>query len=171
MGLYNTSKGSNGIAASQIVNKIGQYEWQNAPHLACDGDTNSDTLSYGTCSEPDKPSPSCCLNTGFYVTYPGNALTVVGFRVCSGNSHTERDPMTVTLEGSQGAIDKLMLGSSWTLMYEGRSGLPSNPVKKYCGDIIAILNSRSFNSYRFLVTGKRGRSASVQFSEVQLRIS
>ncbi|CAF1091796.1 unnamed protein product [Adineta steineri] len=59
-------------------------------------------------------------------------------------------------------------GSSWTLIYSGSTGLETDPGRYTCAMVQLIDNSIQYRSYRFLVTGKRSTSYSVQYSEVIL---
>jgi hypothetical protein len=45
----------------------------------------------------------------------------------SYNSLPARDPMTITIEGSNQPSSVLLFGSNWTLIYSGTSGFDSDP--------------------------------------------
>jgi len=77
--------------------------------------------------------------------------------------------MTITIEGSIQPSSALLLGSSWTLLYNGSSGLDSDPGRSSEGVIETVTNIiSSYNSYRLLVTSKRNSSNAVQYSEIEL---
>lgn len=81
----------------------------------------------------------------------------------------ERDPLTITIEGSNQSISALMLGSSWTLIYNGSTGLNPDPGRNNSGIIQNMSNNTSwYTSYRILVTSKRHISDAVHFGEIEL---
>jgi len=110
----------------------------------------------------------CGLNTGFYLELLQGQVLVTALQVCTANDFPERDPLTVTLEGSNQSGTALTVGTSWSLIYSGNTGLPSNPGRGICGTVQSFNNSIQYKSYRFLVSGKRDMSNSVQYSELQL---
>ena len=66
---------------------------------------------------------------GFIVTPPvhGPLTNVFGVRFRTGNDAPERDPLTVTLEGTTDANPTATLNSSWTQIYSGPTGLSTDP--------------------------------------------
>src|SRR5690242_10728463 len=65
------------------------------------------------------------VNTGL-ITTPvtnGPSTLVSAIRFTTANDHPERDPLTVTLEGTQDASATTNPNSAWTLIYSGTSGL------------------------------------------------
>jgi hypothetical protein len=110
----------------------------------------------------------CGLNTGLYLKLSQDPVLVTGLQVCTANDFPERDPLTVTLEGSNESGTALTVGTSWYLIYNGTTGLQSNPGRGICGTVQSFNNSIQFKSYRFLVSGKRAMSNCVQYSELQL---
>jgi hypothetical protein len=77
----------------------------------------------------------------------------------------ERDPLTITIEGSNQSISALMLGSSWTLIYNTSTGLNPDPGRNNSGIIQNMTNN---TSYRILVISKRNISDAVHFGEIEL---
>jgi hypothetical protein len=76
--------------------------------------------------------------------------------------------MRITIEGSNQSSSALLFGSSWTLIYNGSSGLDSDPGRYTFGLTQFISNNViSYESYRLLITSKRSLSNAVQYSEVQ----
>jgi hypothetical protein len=62
-----------------------------------------------------------------------------------------------------------MLGSSWTLIYNGSSGLDTDPGRYNDGKVQYIPNNAIwYTSYRILTTSKRGNDTAVQYGEVSL---
>lgn len=164
-----TVAGQNSVAASEGIG-VGLYPSAEAPHFACDGNIQTKSLNFGNCTQQMTAS-TCGLDTGFYITHLENASRIIGFRICTANDAPERDPTNVTLEGSNRIGTELTLGSSWTLIYQGISGLQVNPGRTVCGSIVLFSNTLGFNSYRFLITAKRGNENSVQFSELKLIVA
>ncbi|CAF3921049.1 unnamed protein product [Rotaria sp. Silwood1] len=162
-GIYNTIAGGNSIPSS-----IGENSpIKEQPKNACDNTTFTKYLNSGKCPKYGSPI-DCGLNTGLYVTLERGASIVVGFQLCAANDFPSRDPITITLEGTNEVAKKLTLGSSWTLMYSGFSGLNNDPGRYTCGEKRLFSNSVEYASYRFLVTGKRDVGNSVQYSELRL---
>ena len=166
--MYNTTAGGNSIAASAGLG-VGNHPSGEAPYFGCDENTETKTLHFGHCIQGTSSTDSG-LNTGLYVTHAGNASLVIGLRMCTGNDMPDRDPINVTLEGSNQNAANLVSGSSWTLLYRGSCGLEIDRGRKVCGSVILFSNTLTFNSYRMLVTQKRGIDNSVQFSEMKLVI-
>ena len=96
---------------------------------------------------------------------------VVGFRFCTANDAAARDPMSITLEGSNQTGTDLNLGSSWTLLYSGVSGLQVDPGRSQYGSRVYFNNTMVFQSYRLLITSKRDLENSMQFSEFRLIVA
>ncbi|CAF1558763.1 unnamed protein product [Adineta steineri] len=145
----------------------GHYRPEHSPANACDGDTSTKYLSYGRCSD-DKHAVECGSDTGFYLELKRGASLVTGLQICTANDRPERDPLTMSLEGSNQSGSNLTLGSSWTLIYNGPSGLQTNPGRLTCRIMQLTNNSIQYKSYRFLVSSKRGVENSVQYSELKL---
>ncbi|CAF1517571.1 unnamed protein product, partial [Rotaria sordida] len=123
--IYKTTVGTNSTTATP-GNYIGQYIPTESPYNACDNNTGTKYLSFGTCGETTIDS-ICGLNTGLYLELqPGSSL-IIGLQMCTGNDYPERDPFIVSLEGSNLSGTVLNLGTSWTLIYNGPSGLQTDP--------------------------------------------
>ncbi|CAF1148145.1 unnamed protein product [Adineta ricciae] len=165
-GVCNTPAGADSVAASA-------GEWQchymvrESPDKACDGNVSTKYLSFGACYNGGK-GPTCGMGTGFYLELSRGPTLVNGMKVCTANDFDQRDPIHVSLEGSNLPGRDLSLGSSWTLLYDGSSGLETDPGRKECGPLQLFNNTKEYRSYRFLVSAKRNISYSVQYSEVQL---
>lgn len=110
----------------------------------------------------------CGDKTGFYVTLKNGPSLLRAFRIRSGHYKAARDPLTVTLEGSNLPSAYLTLGSSWTLIYNGSSGLAIDPGRSLFGETQTISNNSIwYSSYRFLVTAKKDSEVSAEYSEMQ----
>ncbi len=146
---------------------VGDYYSSQIPIYACDNIISTIYTNFGNCNSTCNLT-TCGLNTGFYRTPQRGASLLIGLLVCTGSGLNQRDPITITLEGSNEAVSALTLGSSWTLIYSGPSGLATDPGRSACG--IAQLfpsNTVWYTSYRFLVTSKRGADSCASYSEVQ----
>ncbi|CAF4200147.1 unnamed protein product [Adineta steineri] len=153
--------------ASQSGESHNQYHPSAPPANACDGDTSTKYLHFGWC-QSDQWEVYCGLDTGFYLELKRGASLVTGLQICTANDRESRDPLTVSLEGSNQSGSSLTLGSSWNLIYNGPSGLETDPGRLTCGIMQLINNSIQYKSYRFLVTSKRDIENSVQYSELKL---
>lgn len=123
--------------------------------------------SFGS-SSADVISLRSGLNTGFYITLDTGVCIVTGFRFTTATSESKRDPMVVTLEGSNADNSLLTLGRSWSLIYNGSSGLQIDPGRGKEGSLQMLNNSQSYRSYRMLVVSKRGNESGVHYSEFDL---
>ena len=162
-----TVAGGNSTASSVGLGSL-NYPTNEAPYKGCDNNLLTKSLNFGTCAEGGVLSLDCGLRTGFYVTTIRNDSLAIGLRLCTANDMPNRDPLNVTLEGSNQNGTNLILGASWTLIYSGLSGLAVDPGRNTCGDKVFFPNNNTFTSYRLLITVKRGRENSIQLSEFQL---
>jgi hypothetical protein len=165
--VWNTSAGGNS-SPSLNVSGISNYWSAETPLDACDNNIATFYTNFGACASGSS-SIACGLNTGFYRTPPRGASLIIGMQVCTRSNLPARDPITITFEGSNQPTSALNLGSSWTLIYSGQSGLATDPGRSACG-IPQLFPSNSiwYTSYRFLVTSKRGSDSSASYAEVQL---
>ncbi|CAF1193181.1 unnamed protein product [Adineta steineri] len=153
--------------ASEPGTWYNNYHQSTPPANACDGDTSTKYLHFGACSEGGNDM-TCGLDTGFYLELKRGAAVVTGLQICTADDFPERDPLTISLEGSNQSGAALTLGSSWALIYNGDSGLETDTDRFTCGNVQQINNSIQYKSYRFLVSSKRGPGSSVQYSELKL---
>lgn len=144
------------------------YPTNEAPYKGCDNNLLTKNLNFGNCYDTSALSLDCGLRTGFYVTATNSGSLATGLRLCTANDAPTRDPLNVTLEGSNENGTNLILGASWTLIYSGVSGLAVDPGRSTCGGKVFFLNNNTFTSYRLLITVKRGADNSIQLSEFQL---
>ncbi|CAF1035305.1 unnamed protein product [Adineta steineri] len=148
--IYQT-KISKNSQRSAVGNLYGSYPPDQSPDNACDGNHLTKYLNFGMCFE-DSHEVQC----------------VTGLQICTAEDYATRDPLTISLEGSNEPYPTLILGPSWTLIYNGPSGLQKDPGRLTCGIVQLVNNSAQYKSYRFLVSGKRNISNSVQYSELKL---
>jgi hypothetical protein len=106
---------------------------------------------------------------GFIVT-PSAASIVNAFRFATGNDAVERDPLMITIEGTNSLNATTTLNSTWTTIYSGVSGLATDPGRDTFGATVSFSNATSFLSYRVLVSSVRTPASanSFQFSEIEL---
>jgi hypothetical protein len=79
------------------------------------------------------------------------------------------DPLMITIEGSNYNESELTFGKSWTLIYNGTTGLTNDPGTRNFGMLqLASTLLMPFTSYRLLVTSKRSESNAVSYSEFQM---
>jgi hypothetical protein len=157
IGIAGTPGNGNSIQATVgTAAGLNNYPGGETPDMAIDGNIDSKYLNFAE------------VNTGFIVTIPGVAI-VNGFRFTTANDAPERDPVTISLEGTSALSPNNALEASWTPLYIGVSGLGTDPGRELNGQTINFANALSYNTYRLLITEVRsGATAnSMQFSEVQ----
>ncbi len=108
---------------------------------------------------------TCGVNTGLYLTLYSGPYNLMAFF----SYHTQSDPLTIIIEGSNQNGSALTVESSWTLIYHGTSGLNPYPGRFTMGTLIILPNVlMSFKSYRLLITSKRAVQTSTSCSEFVL---
>ncbi len=159
--VWNVSAGEDSIPASPGVS-TGNYWYWNSPNNAFDGNLSTVLCSYGVCNLTEYRI-ECSQNTGVYVTAQQGPFVLQAFRIAMGTYGSPCDPMTITIEGSNQMGSALVLGSSWTLLYNGTSGLSIDPGRTSLGiQQIITNNTLTFASYRI--------ESCVEYGEVQLFI-
>ncbi|CAF0823740.1 unnamed protein product [Adineta steineri] len=165
--IWNTTAGGSSIYAVSGYYS-GNYYPSGSAQVAFDGNLSTRACSYGTCNSSFQ-ALTCGEKTGFYVTMNGGPKVLVAFYMSSGFEPTSRarDPMTITIEGSNLNGSTLILGSSWTLIYNGSAGFIINPGRAAWGTLQLIPNPLiAFASYRLLVSSKQGSDACSSYGEV-----
>ena len=168
-GLWNTTAGGDGTLSSP-GNGTGNYNPQEIPQYVFDSDSNRKHNSYGFCNKSStSSSPICGLNTGFYIKLQPYPSLLIAFRFRTANNLIERDPLIITIEGSNQNSSNLLSGSSWTLIYNGSTGLETAIDRFQFGTTQWLSdNWLWFQSYRILVLTKRNSSNAVQYGEMEL---
>jgi hypothetical protein len=111
----------------------------------------------------------CGLSTGFQLTARPYPALLTAIRVATGNGDMKSDPLTITIEGSNRPASDLFLGSSWTLIYNGSTGLSNVTARALFGSMQYLWNNSNwFSSYRVLVAAKRNSSNAVEYGGVEL---
>ena len=162
--IYNSGVGQNSSASTAGL-IAGNYNPSEPAINIFDQNLSTKYLNYGTCNAVTTAA-NCGLQSGFYFTAARGLSLLKSFRFGTGNDYPERDPFTITIEGSNATI--LTLGSSWTLIYNGSTGLESDPGRSTFGVTQNLSNTIWCRSYRVLATSKRAASSSVQYSEMEL---
>lgn len=167
--VWNTTAGHNSLPATPGTG-IGNYFPPLSPQNVFDGDWATSFASYGF-GYASIPTATGGLNTGVYLTIPGDPFVLNAFRiVTTGSVEVTRDPLKLTIEGSNLIGSALTLGSSWILIYNGTTGLDINPGRTKPGICQTINNNTStFSSYRFLFTERRaGDIYCIDYKEIEL---
>jgi alpha-L-fucosidase 2 len=107
-------------------------------------------------------------DTGFVLTLGIGKSVVKGLRFATGGDMPERDPLTVTIEGSNDDNAHAGGARDFTLIYSGPCGLKLDPGRRKWGEAVKFDNSTAYKSYRVLVTQPRKAGFGAQLSEVQL---
>ena len=162
--LWNTVVGGDGSIAVEGANGAGTYYTAQPVTNLFDAKLTSKFTSRGNSSSGINSVAG--INTGFHVSIAQCSPTLVQFRFATTDTGIERDPFTITVEGTSSG--SLLSGSSWTSIYTGPSGLENITARATYGPYQTIPSPRIFSSYRFLVTSKRGNGTFVSYTEVDL---
>ncbi|CAF3946643.1 unnamed protein product [Adineta steineri] len=165
--IWNTTAGTDSVYAVSGTS-IGTYYPGQSAQTAFDGDLTDGPCNHGSCDYTNG-ALACGTKAGFYITINGAPKVLAAFDVIShtGSWSRVRDPMMITIEGSNLNGSALTLGSSWTLIYNGSAGLITDPGRAAWGTLQLISNpSIAFASYRLLVTSKQGYDSCASCSEI-----
>ena len=165
-GIWNTVAGGSSTEASAGL-ASGNYPDAETPPNLFDGNANTKYTSFGSCVSNGDPSATCAVDTGFYLTLQRAISILQGFRIRTANDLPDRDPLTITIEGSNDVASLLTSGSSWTLIYNGVTGLSVDPGRLTWGSYQFFPNLVAFSSYRFLIASKRGVADATQYADVE----
>ena len=164
-GIWNAVAGGNSSFATALALGAGTYPSDRSPDQLFDDLNNTCYASRGNSIIGSNSIAG--LNTGFYVSMAACSPVLDGFIIQTCNEDSSRDPIKITIEGSN-KNSSLNLGSSWTLIYNGSTGLDTNPGRQTNGLYQTISNTNSYKNYRLLVTSKRGsQSDFVSYSAVK----
>lgn len=128
-----------------------------------DGNLDSKHLNKGN---SDGGSPG--VNTGFLITPKAGAKIVAAIQFATANDSEERDPVSITVEGSNAEDAIKAQGSDFTLIYSGPGGLENVLDRNHWGHTVTFTNATAYKSYRVLITATRGEASGTQYSEVRL---
>jgi alpha-L-fucosidase 2 len=109
-------------------------------------------------------------NQAGFVVLPGlGASVVTGIRFFTGNDVPGRDPLMITIEGSNASNATCSGSAEFSLIYEGPSGLESQLERRSWGQTVQFENSTAYTSYRVLISQTRGgQGTGTQYGEVEL---
>ncbi|CAF1528032.1 unnamed protein product, partial [Adineta ricciae] len=165
--LWNTTAGHDSTPSTAGYS-VGNYYAFFPPKNMLDNDLTTSVALYGVCGVRTFGA-NCGENTGAYVVSNRGSFILDSFRVATGRYGSLRDPMIITIEGSNYTDYSLTLGSSWTLLYNDTTGLLSDPGRSAFGQTqILVNNTLSFKSYRFLFPLVRGNETCIEVAEIQV---
>ena len=153
------------------------YPANEAPANAIDNTTANKYLNFGSTSTNNTAGNYA----GFIVTPSAGPTNLTGIQFTTGNDSADRDPLTVTIEGTNTAIPSGVAAggtvtATWSPIYSGPSGIvagSTDPGRNLAEPFVNFTptTAGNFTSYRVLVTSVRGdpsETCCMQFDEVQL---
>ena len=166
-GLWNTTFLGDGTPATP-GDDFGNYIISEAPQYALDQNSSTKFTSFGYCLA-DEDYEYCGIDTGFYVTPQQGPTLLLGIQFTTANDFSVRDPLTITIEGSNATSSALLLGTSWSLIDSVSTGLEVSPGRKTDAMFRCLpSNTIWYTSYRILITSVQDAADCVQYSEVKL---
>lgn len=108
------------------------------------------------------------LDAGFMLTVKSPEEVVTAFQFATADDMPNRDPYSITIEGTNTPDASAGNGSGFVLLYDGPAGLAVNPGRKSWGRVIEFRNSTAYKCYRVLVTETLNDSDATQYSEFRL---
>jgi hypothetical protein len=170
VGIWNASVGDDSLVVTEGPSN-GQYPNANeGPAGVNDYNVLTKYNSYGS-ANVSTILPGAGIGTGFYVTMAVGACVATDIQFAAANDAPERDPITMTLEGSNVVNTSLLSeGSSWTLIYSGWTEISNTtiPPRTAYVDPQNFTNTARFTSYRFIMTSQRSSATNLQYSEAHL---
>ena len=136
---------------------------QEPPSAALDGDTGAKYLNKAQDGTKDPG-----VDSGLLITPKKGSTIVTAFQFYTGNDMPERDPLTVTLEGSNDPTATKEGCKNFTLIYQGTGGLDNDPDRGNSGVQVTFPNTTAYTTYRLLVTKTRATTDGCQFGEFTL---
>jgi hypothetical protein len=165
-GFYQGSVGEDDLPSS-VGSGAGQYPSAMAPARAIDVNPATKYLNYGN-GGSTVSSATKGVGTGFIVTPALGPSIVTGIQVATAADTPNRDPLTVSIEGSNATTD-LNAGASWTLIADNVNlGINVDPARQMFGPVVMFANTTAYRSYRVIVKSQRGADTSVQYAEMNL---
>jgi hypothetical protein len=166
-GISATTIGGNDTVATAGTGS-GQFPAAESPPNAIDQSTGTKYLNFGN-GASGVTSATKGVGTGFYVTPVFGSSIANAIKLATANDSPNRDPLTVSLEGSNATGANLDLGSSWTLIQSSINlGIGADPGRLTSGPLVTFANTTPYTSYRVLVQSQRGIDNSTQYSELNL---
>ncbi|CAF0744469.1 unnamed protein product [Rotaria sordida] len=167
--IWNTIAGGNSSPTwtSEIE---GIYNIADSPDVVFDNDLTTEYTNCGSCSSGSSSMLiTCGENTGWYLSLGNRFFSLVAFYIGTNTKYPQRDPLTITIEGSNLQRDELIFGWSWTLIYNDSTGLVSNPGRSTFG-VLQIIPQfpLPYANYRVLITSKRGIDTCTSYTEFMM---
>ncbi len=168
LGLWNTVATGDGTVSTPGTG-VGHHYTSEIPENALDQNNMTKYTNFGNCNNTLNGSIACGTNTGFFLTLRRGLSLLLAIRFRAANSMPDRDPMTITIEGSNQPSSSLIVGSTWALIYNGLTGLNPDP-GRYNYGIFQLISSNTiyYQSYRILITSKRSYGDSTQYGRVEM---
>jgi len=168
-GLYNTSAGESTGGYNGRYSVPSEY-----PQYALDHNVTTKYLNFGNDGNYNVAVEQAGQNTGFIVVPVNGAATIAqGLFFATANDNPNRDPTGVTLEELNETDNAaLQLGSTWTLLYSGSTGISAtvDPGRETYVEPQMFNNTIAFVSYRLLISSQRDTDMAVQYSEAQILV-
>lgn len=167
VGIYNTTAGAS-------TGGFGMYLGGESPSEAIDNSTATKYMNFGyrgTSAPANAVYDQPGATTGFYVTPRiSNISIVVGILFATANDYPNQNPTSITLEVTNSTGSVLNVGSSWTLIYNGSTGISAtvDPGRNTYGIQQLFFTIIPYSSYRILITGYRANGSGVQYSEAHI---
>jgi len=166
IGLYNTTAGASTGTFDDLYSNT-----EELPKFAMDNLTTTKYFNYGRKNDSINVLYTPGTGAGFVVIPAiSNSSVACGLLFATANDWSDRDPITVTLEGSNiFNMTVLRSGTNWTLIYNGSTGISAVLNRMTYGVQQTFKNEKQFASYRLLISEVRGnRTDAVQYSEARI---
>jgi hypothetical protein len=165
-GFYQGSVGGN-ETPSTVGGGAGQYLANESPANAVDNNPATKYLNFGNGSG-GVSSPTKGVGTGFYVRPVLGPSIVTGIQVATANDSPNRDPLTVSIEGTN-ATGNFDSGATWTLIADNVNlGIDTDPGRQAYGPVVRFANATAYRNYRVIIKSQRGSDTGVQYAELNL---
>lgn len=131
-----------------------------SPGKVLDGNTTSKYLNYGE------------QNSGLIIKPVSGASIVRSFRLTTADDHSERDPASYEIYGTNDSIssgnNSTGLAENWTLISSGSLSLPE--ARETDGPLVSFANSTSYSAYKIVLPTVKDSSEanSMQFADISL---
>jgi hypothetical protein len=151
--------------ASTAGSAAGQFPGNQTPSLAVDQDASTKYLNFGNAGGA---STTKGVGTGFYFRAAAGPTLVTGVQVATANDFPTRDPLTVSIEGTN-ATNNFTAGATWTLIADNVNlGIDADPGRQTFGPVTRFANTTAYTSYRVIVRSQRGADTAEQYAEMNL---
>jgi hypothetical protein len=128
-------------------------------------DGSTSTKYYNTGQDGSNPRG---VDTGFVITPQAGYTVINGFQIATANDVPDRDPLAITIEGSNASDAGLVGGNGFNLLYQGPTSFAQDPGRYTWSQLYNFVNTVGYKNYRVLVTAVRGSGGGAQYSEVRL---